>query len=304
MSEIQGPIHVKRSDLGDPIVPLSQVRFYSQGIDHPEAVTTGPDGVVYCGGEAGQVYRIEGFGARPKLLGQSPNGITLSLCVDADSRVYKCDPQYFAIHVFEQDGSWKRYTDSFMPKFPIKVPNGASFDAKGNMYVSSTGDYGQSNGCIVRIKPGGEHELWCDALTTSTNGNCLSPGDSHLYVAMTNVPPRISRAEILPDGSAGRVEDVVIFADMYPDGVAFDEAGNLYMFMYRPDCVLLLRKGSRQVQLYAEDPAGIFLSAPAGGCFVMHEGKPLLVIANFGFQHLSCVPVEHPGLPLNHPKIF
>ena len=28
-------------------------------LDHPEGITTGPDGELYAGGEAGQVYRID-----------------------------------------------------------------------------------------------------------------------------------------------------------------------------------------------------------------------------------------------------
>ena len=28
------------------------------GLDHPEGVTLGPDGLVYAGGEAGQIFRI------------------------------------------------------------------------------------------------------------------------------------------------------------------------------------------------------------------------------------------------------
>ena len=297
------PVRFGRADMSDPIVPLSEVQFFSQGLDHPEAATTGPDGAVYAGGEEGQVYRVDGFGEPPRLLGQSPEGFTLSLCVDADNRVYKCDTRHHAMHVYEQDGTWKRYADGSAPECPIKTPNGASFDRKGNMYVSSTGDYGMNNGCIMRIKPGGEHEVWCDQLKTSTNGNNLAPGETHLYVAMTSGPPRISRVEIKEDGSAGAVEDVVIFDDLYPDGVSFDAAGNLYMFMYRPDCVLLLRKGSRRIEVLAYDPIGVVLSAPAGGCFITHEGEPWLVIANFGFRHLSAVRVDHPGLPLNHPKI-
>ena len=46
-----------------PLVPLADVRIHSDGLDHPEGVTTGPDGSVWAGGELGQVYRI-GAGAR------------------------------------------------------------------------------------------------------------------------------------------------------------------------------------------------------------------------------------------------
>jgi hypothetical protein len=31
---------------------------FAEGLDHPECVAVHPDGSVWCGGEAGQIYRI------------------------------------------------------------------------------------------------------------------------------------------------------------------------------------------------------------------------------------------------------
>jgi gluconolactonase len=41
-----------------PLVPLSEFDLLADGLDHPEGVTWGPDGFVYAGGEAGQIYRV------------------------------------------------------------------------------------------------------------------------------------------------------------------------------------------------------------------------------------------------------
>jgi uncharacterized protein YjiK len=38
---------------------LSQLRSLANGLDHPEGVALGPDEMLYAGGEAGQVYRID-----------------------------------------------------------------------------------------------------------------------------------------------------------------------------------------------------------------------------------------------------
>ena len=37
---------------------LSEFSVLTDGLDHPEGVAWGPDGHIYAGGEAGQVYRI------------------------------------------------------------------------------------------------------------------------------------------------------------------------------------------------------------------------------------------------------
>lgn len=37
---------------------LDGIRTVAAGLDHPKAVTVSPDGTVWAGGEAGQVYRV------------------------------------------------------------------------------------------------------------------------------------------------------------------------------------------------------------------------------------------------------
>ena len=40
------------------MIAMSEVRTLATGLDHPEGVALGPDGLIYAGGEAGQVYRV------------------------------------------------------------------------------------------------------------------------------------------------------------------------------------------------------------------------------------------------------
>ena len=41
-----------------PLINLKHAETFVEGLDHPEGVALGPDGNIYAGGEAGQVYRI------------------------------------------------------------------------------------------------------------------------------------------------------------------------------------------------------------------------------------------------------
>ena len=38
---------------------LEGIEIIGAGVDHSEGVTVTPDGTIYCGGEAGQIYRID-----------------------------------------------------------------------------------------------------------------------------------------------------------------------------------------------------------------------------------------------------
>lgn len=59
------------------------------GLDHPEGVAWGPDGRVYAGGEAGQVYAIALDGKVEELA--STGGFHFGVTLDGNGNVYACD---------------------------------------------------------------------------------------------------------------------------------------------------------------------------------------------------------------------
>ena len=132
-------------------------------------------------------------------------------------------------------------------------------------------------------------------------------GETHLYVAMSLGPGRISRVEIRDDGSAGAVEDIAVLKGTLPDGLAFDEEENLYVVTYRPDAVYLIPRGSREPVLVAHDPEGAVLASPTNITFGLVDGEPRLLVANIGRWHIASVPVPVPvprrGLPLHYPRV-
>jgi len=71
------------------VYELSQFGVLADGLDHPECVCVGPDGVVYAGGEAGQIYRLSPDGAAEQIA--ETHGFVLGIAIDADSRLYACD---------------------------------------------------------------------------------------------------------------------------------------------------------------------------------------------------------------------
>ncbi len=266
------------------------------GLDHPEGITVGPDGTVWAGGEAGQVYRVDLDRGTATEIGTS-HGMTLGLAVDAFGNVYTADPVNRCVQVFSPGGECRVYGRG---EPPIRAPNHLCFDTKGNLYVSDSGRWKEHDGCIYRFTPGGDGGIWCSDLRTLPNGVCIGPGEDHLYVAMTLAPGRIARVEILPDGSAGAAEDFVILDGTLPDGLAFDREGNLYVVTYRPETIWVIPAGTRRAEQVAHDPEGAILASPTNLAFA-HEDSGRLLIANIGRWHLTEIPTPVPGLRLPYP---
>jgi sugar lactone lactonase YvrE len=282
-----------------PLVPLGDVRIHTDGLDHPEGVTTGPDGSVWAGGELGQVYRVDADAQDAHELGRSGT-LALGIVVDGDGCAYTCNPYTRSVEVFSPTGEHRAYAQ-WPAGQEIVGCNHLVFDARGSLYVSGSGHGEVDDGRIYRVDPGGRAELWCEDLRTCPNGLCLDPEGRYLYVAMSFRPGRVSRVAIREDGSAGESEDYVVLDGLVPDGLAFAENGDLYVATYRPDAVLVVRAGTRAVEVLAHDPAGGVLASPTNVAFARHEDAPCLVVANIGRWHLARIPVEVRGAPLHHP---
>ena len=39
-------------------IPIQDVQIFAEGLDHPECVIYHPDGSLWAGGEAGQIYQF------------------------------------------------------------------------------------------------------------------------------------------------------------------------------------------------------------------------------------------------------
>jgi gluconolactonase len=267
-------------------------------LDHPEGVAWGPEGMAYAGGEAGQVYRIN-LEKNTCEAYANTGGFVLGMAHDADSNVYACDQNLRQIVKITPDGKTSTYsagTDSQ----PMRVPNYPVFDADGNLYVSDSGDWGQKNGWIWRIRPGGQAEIWSHAAKGFTNGMCLGPDGRSLYVVESS-PPLISKIEVRADGSAGQHSVVVELPRTVPDGVAFDVQGNLYISFYNPNHITRFGMDGTLKILY-DDWEQVILVAPTNIAFGGADMKTLL-IANLCGWNLVTAPMDAAGLRVKYPKI-
>ena len=271
---------------------------FGEGLDHPECIACGPDHLAYAGGEAGQIYRIDTEKRTFEEYANTGGHFVGGLAVDADSNVYACS-----------GGEVKRVTPSGevstcftgAPDREIATPNYPVFDADGNLYVSDSGTWNQDNGCLFKVAPGGQGEVWETSLTSFPNGLALSPDGSYLYAAISEVRPRVSRVAIKEDGSAGTVSTVAELPEAVPDGLAFDSKGNLFVSCYRPDRIYRVA-AEGPLDIYCDDPEGTMLAAPTNVAFCGTD-RDIFLSANLGRWHISEYRTDSVGAPLHYPKL-
>lgn len=274
---------------------LDACSVFVEGLDHPEGVTVDASGVIYAGGEAGQIYRID-----PATRGveqvASTGGFLLGLCADATGRLYCCDVgRREVLRVDPREGTvavWSKGT----PEREMVNPNWPVFDDAGNLYVTDSGRWKERDGCIMRIAPDSTTTVWSTASTNFPNGAALSADSAYLYV-LESTTPALVRIPI----DDPRRREVVAELHGVPDGCAFDTEGRAYVFYYRPDRIDRVSADGR-VEMLAEDPEGTLLAAPTNGVW-LEPDRTRLLVGSLGRWHLTACDFGATGIPLRYPEL-
>jgi len=219
----------------EPFDPTALTQI-GTGLNRPECVLAAPDGSLYTGDWTLGIARIApdgttGPAVEADLIAQGfrPNGIALTS--DGDflfanmgraGGVWRVDPKG-AVFPFATE----------CPGRPIPRTNFVLIDgdrvwvtissmSRKHEHFTAEEDSGQ-----ILLVRGGEVTLAADGLNW-TNEVRVSPDGSHLFVNET-FACRTTRYDLAVDGSLGNPVRINYPGDTYPDGMAFDSEGGLWI---------------------------------------------------------------------------
>ncbi len=259
--------------------------FSTPRLDHAECVVVADDGALWCGGENGQIFRIDGDQITEVA---STGGFTLGLafdgkgglfiCDSANSCVWRLDTESAALEVFGDsvDGQ-----DLLTPNYPLLLPD-------GSLLVSDSGRAHEPRAGVVRFSAdGGRGQVWHPQPMNFANGLALSADANAIYIAETWAS-RVLVLDIDKDGEA--MGEPRVFADLagyLPDGLAIDGDGRLYVGCYEPSAILrVLESGT--VEVVAHDESAHLLCHPTNLAFRASQ----LIAANLGRWHLTGIDLD------------
>lgn len=236
---------------------LEGIEIIGAGVDHSEGLTVTPDGTIYCGGEAGQLYRIDDN--KPVQV-YDHKGFMLGLSSDGENRVYAIDNANKCVWRYDPrtSSSEKWLTGPVSNGFI--TPNHGAFGPDGSFYLTDSGEWDKQNGKVWVKRPGQEVKIFSSELTNFPNGNAVSKDGRKLYVVESQ-PSSISEVLIGPTGEFESKKVLVNLGLFVPDGIRIAADGSLIISFYSPNLVARWSENAG-LEALANDPQGVLLAAP------------------------------------------
>ncbi|MSU66517.1 MAG: hypothetical protein EXS38_10535 [Opitutus sp.] len=277
-----------------PEIPIEHFSIVASNLDHPECLAFDRSGILWAGGEAGQIYRIEGEGrvATVAKLG----GFCAGLAFSPADELFVCNSARGIVRV-APDGKHEVFASEAGGQKLI-CPNYGVFDAAGNYYVTDSGNWLKRNGRLIRFAPTGVGEVLQSALGYA-NGLALSADERSLFMVESDTDS-VLRFPLGADGAIGAPEPYATACGRLPDGLTLDASGNLYVCCYASDEIWRLSPAGEKT-LLAWDRWAIRLGSPTNLAF---GGKDFdeLYVANLARTTITRAKIGRPGQPLANQK--
>lgn len=285
-------------------IDLSLVKTIGSGLNRPEGVMALDDGSLVAADALGRVARVGPDGATTFYghVGGAPNG----LCLDAAGNVIIANIGNGQVQSLAPDGRHEiLLTEAEGER--ITSPNFPFIDSKHRLWVSNSTARPDAQKAIEQPAPDGAIVLYEQGLARIVarelyfaNGVALDQDEKFFYVAET-MTRRVVRFRIAADG--GLLDREVYGPDPlgdlgFPDGIAFDEAGSLWVTFPAWNAVGYITP-NRELVMVLEDPERKVFQRPTNICF----GGPGRRTAFIGSLNGTSIPhfqAPHPGMKLIH----
>ncbi|HEX4415883.1 MAG TPA: SMP-30/gluconolactonase/LRE family protein [Lacipirellulaceae bacterium] len=273
----------------EPQISREQFEIFATGLDHPESCAFDRDGNLWAGGEAGQIYRIEPSGKAETIANVGGFCCGVALAPD-DSAVFVCVSGVGVVSV-AKNGTHEVFA-SAAGGSKINAPNHLVFDRANRLYVTDSGNWMKRNGRVLRFGAAGEGAVLAEKLGYA-NGVALSADEKVMFVVESDTDS-VLKFDIGAADAVGAAESYATSVGRFPDGMALDADGNLYVCCYASDEIWRVDK-ERQLTLVAYDRWGILLGRPTnlafGGpkfdeLFVANVGRVTITRAKIGVRGL------------------
>ncbi len=307
-----------------PTFPVSAVEPFGHGVLKAEGVVVDKDNCVYGGGRNGIMYKVTPDGKVSELAklpdGSIPNGVTM----DRNGDLVYCDLGKEAVVRVTQSGKVSMIADR-VGDLHLSLPNFATYDAEGNLFVSNSSTNNISNvlndlimptpnGALCVIRKNGKSEIVATGIFLA-NGTAIDPKEEAVYV-LESTSFDCLRIAMKKDGTFGKPEVYSRGFPAIPDGMAFDADGDLYITLpgkaKRPEDppknkillptnqILKVDKNGNWTMLI-DDPNSERLDHPTN-CAFGGPGLQDLYFANLEGDNFSRVHTSFRGHPLYHQR--
>lgn len=283
-------------------IALDQVRLLGRDLQRCEGVMCARDGTVWAADGRGACTRLAPDGSHEERVGQvggEPNGI----CLDREGRivianlagsVQRLDPHSGRHEVLATEASGRPTTS---PNFPF-------VDRQDRLWVSNS--TARVDLMESFLQPAGDGFLFCIRDGRSeivaedlwfANGIAVDAAERFVYVAESSAF-RVTRFPIRADGSLGAREQYGPDLGTAPDGIAFDEAQNLWVTLPMPNTIGVITPAGAWEPVI-EDPDATVMRLPTNICFGGPDRRTAYV-GNLPGPSLPTFRVPIPGMALVH----